>query len=124
MGVWHAQLVANLPYLYALLGLAGLDLLLGIGRALRAKRFQSALLRSTAAKLIEELGLPLLMAILTIANRAFDPLVAGAMWLAIVSEATSIIEQLRGKTKSSILAQIMGLLKSAPQPEGGASNDG
>lgn len=113
--VWAAELHANLPYLFTLLGLTGLDLLLGVGRALAAKRFQSGLLRNTASKLIQELGLPILLAVLGMANHAFAVLVTGAVWLAIVSEATSIVEQLHGKATGGIWGTIFHLLRNAEQ---------
>lgn len=112
---WVSELHANLSYLFTLLGLAGLDLFLGVGRALAAKRFQSGLLRNTLSKLIGELGLPILLALLGMANHAFDALVTGALWLAIVAEATSLVEQLRGKKTGGIWGTLIDLLHQSQQ---------
>ncbi|NMP24046.1 phage holin family protein [Sulfobacillus harzensis] len=116
--MWSNELQANLPYLMTLLGLTALDLLLGVARALAAKRFQSGLLRNTLSKLIQELGLPILLALLGVANHAFAALVTGALWLAIVAEATSLVEQLRGKTTGGIWGDILNLLHDVKTQQG------
>ncbi|AEW05211.1 hypothetical protein Sulac_1715 [Sulfobacillus acidophilus DSM 10332] len=105
-----AEISANGTLFVAVLALAGLDLVLGVGRALAAKRFASGMLRLTAAKLIQELGLPLLLAVLGVADPAFASLVGGALWLAIVAEATSIVEQMRGKQSSTLIQEVIKLL--------------
>lgn len=98
------------------LGLAGLDLLLGVGRALAQKRFQSGLLRNSLSKLIQEMGLPLLLGILGVAYPGFGVLVPAALWVAVASEGTSIVEQLKGKLPNTLLTEILTLLKGSSAP--------
>ena len=113
---WATNLHGNEALFVVVLGLAALDLLLGAGRALAAKRFQSGLLRNTLAKLIQELGLPLLLGILGVAYPGFGILVPAALWVAVASEGTSIVEQLRGKLPNTLLTEILSLLKGSAAP--------
>lgn len=103
-------LAANQPLWFALFALAAVDLLAGAGRALISKTFTSTVLRQTCAKVITEAGLPLVVAILAVANGTFAPFVAIALWVAVVSEATSIIEQIRGKQSAALAKTLLGLL--------------
>lgn len=111
MLAWLGILKANEPYFVALVGLAALDLVLGASRALAAKRFRSDMLRQTLLKFVEEIALPMMLAFLGLANHVFDSFVTAAIWVGIVAEATSLIEQLRGKSSGGLWGEILKVLK-------------
>ncbi|PSR33027.1 MAG: hypothetical protein C7B46_11535 [Sulfobacillus benefaciens] len=116
LGAFMRDIQANATLYFVLLGLAGLDLVVGAGRALVQKRFTSSALRQSIAKVIEELALPMLLSIIGMADGSLGLLVPVALWLAIVSEATSILEHLKGKTSSTFMAEILKLLGAAHVP--------
>lgn len=123
MSVWqafHREIAGTGDLFIALFALAILDLIAGAGRALVEKRFQSALLRQTASKLIAEVGLPLVLAVLAVVQPAFNVLVSGAIWLGIVGEATSAVEQWRGKKADTLATTVLKIL-SELAAEGGLS---
>lgn len=95
---------------WTLLALAALDFVLGTGLALAHKTFTSAAFRGTLSKLLSELGLPALVAVLSVVQPELTPVVLIALWIAIIAEATSIIEHLSG-TKNQTAKLLLGLLK-------------
>lgn len=125
-------LTANATGFFVVLGLAALDLLIGAGRAVAHRQWSSAVWRTTAGKLTQELGLPMVLAVLAVADPAFGPLVPAALVFAMVSEATSILEQWAGKTKGPAAGLIGDVLKvlgtmrwpTAGSPPGGPAPGG
>ena len=109
-------LQVNSTLYFVLLALAGLDLVVGAGRAILQKRFTSAALRSTATKIIEEIALPMALSIVGVANGQLGLLVPAALWVGIVSEATSIFEHIRGKNSSTLIAGILNALGKSGLP--------
>jgi small basic protein len=107
---WQDVLQANIPYFLAVGGLMALDLLVGLTRALASRKFQSALLRSTLLKSVEEIALPMMLAFLGLANHVFYGFVTAALWVGIVAEATSLVEQLRGRTAGGLWGEVLKLL--------------
>jgi hypothetical protein len=124
-------LAANETGFFVVLGLAALDLLVGAGRAVAHRQWSSAVWRSTAGKLVQELGLPMVLAILAVADSAFAPLVPAALVFAIIAEATSVLEQASGKAKGPVaglvadVLQMLGRLHlpgDGPPPTGGTAD--
>jgi hypothetical protein len=112
MNAFLAIVHANGGMWLALFALTALDLAIATTRAVAARRFSSRQWRATADKLIGEAGLPLLLAILATADRSFGALVTIALWWAIAGEATSIVEQIRGKAPSALLDEVLHLLSA------------
>lgn len=107
---FEGVLSSNQTLWFALFALAAVDLVVGASRALVAKTFSSTALRQTFGKMIEEAGLPIVVAILAVANGTFVPFVAVALWIAVVAEATSVIEQVRGKQTAALAKTLLGVL--------------
>ncbi|WP_158246180.1 phage holin family protein [Sulfobacillus sp. hq2] len=101
LGQVLAVVKADAAEFWTLLGLIALDFVVGTGKALLTKRFSSAAFRRTLSKTLDEIGLPVLVALLSIVEPSLRVVVPIALWLGIITEATSVLEHVRGKTGST-----------------------
>jgi len=108
---WMALLHGNTLLFMVLLGLAAIDTVYGTARALLERRFQSAMFRQVLVKVMTELALPMVVALLALANAMFVPLIPIALWAGIIAEGSSVLEQLGGKKNGKTAATVLKLLE-------------
>lgn len=108
---WVTLIHGNSRLFLVLLALAALDTGYGTLRAILQRRFQSTAFRQGIEKVVTEIALPMVVALLAVASNTFAPVVPVALWAGIVAEGTSLVEQLGGKKNGQAAAMVLKMLE-------------